>query len=64
MVGKVTESHFYDNSIGISDYPNHIKVNLEEITVDRDSLSQAVKNSLGSVLTVFRVGDLEVKLNS
>ncbi|WP_099159042.1 restriction endonuclease [Virgibacillus ndiopensis] len=57
MVGTVTESHFYDKSIGNSDYPNHIKVNWEEITVDRDSLSQAAKNSLGSVLTVFRVDD-------
>lgn len=29
----------------------------EETTVIRDTLSQVAKNSLGSVLTVFRVDD-------
>lgn len=57
MVGTVLESHFYDESIGDPAYPNNIKVDWEEITVERDLLSQAAKNSLGSVLTVFRVDE-------
>ncbi|MTH54110.1 restriction endonuclease [Bacillus mangrovi] len=57
MVGTVLESHFYDESVGNPAYPNNIKVDWEEITVERDSLSQAAKNSLGSVLTVFRVDE-------
>lgn len=57
MVGTVTESHFFDKNIGDSHYPNHVKVDWEEITIERDMLSQAAKNSLGSVLTVFRVDD-------
>lgn len=57
MVGKVTKSHFYDESVGNPDYPNHIKVDWEDVTVERDSLSQAAKNSLGSTLTVFRVDE-------
>lgn len=57
MVGTVTESHFYDKSIGNPVYPNNVKVDWEEVTVERDSLSQAAKNSFGSVLTVFRVDD-------
>ncbi|MBM7541296.1 restriction endonuclease [Amphibacillus cookii] len=55
MVGKVTEPHFFDKSIGDPAYPNNIRVDWEDITVERDALSQAAKNSLGSVLTVFRV---------
>ncbi|PMC35501.1 restriction endonuclease [Bacillus sp. UMB0899] len=57
MVGTVLEPHFYDESIGDPAYPNNIKVDWEEITVERDLLSQAAKNSLGSVLTVFRVDE-------
>jgi restriction system protein len=57
MVGTVLEPHFYDESIGDPAYPNNIKVDWEEITVERDSLSQAAKNSLGSVLTVFRIDE-------
>ena len=57
LVGTVTNGHFYDESIGNPAYPNNIKVDWEEITVERDTLSQAAKNSLGSVLTVFRVDD-------
>lgn len=57
IVGTVTESHFYDESVGNPAYPNNIKVEWEEITVERDLLSQAAKNSLGSVLTVFRVDE-------
>ncbi|MEN1966615.1 restriction endonuclease [Lentibacillus sp. N15] len=57
MVGTVTEEHFFDTSIGDPAYPNNIRVDWEGITVERDALSQAAKNSLGSVLTVFRVDD-------
>lgn len=57
MVGTVLEQHFYDESIGDPSYPNNIKVEWEEVTVERDLLSQAAKNSLGSVLTVFRVDE-------
>ncbi len=57
IVGKVTEGHFYDTSIGNPDYPNTIKVSWEDSTVDRDLLSHGAKNSLGSTLTVFRVDD-------
>lgn len=51
------ETHFYDKTVGNQAYPNNIEVNWEEVTVERDGLSQAAKNSLGSVLTVFRVDD-------
>ncbi|MEK4298886.1 restriction endonuclease [Oceanobacillus sp. FSL W8-0428] len=57
LVGTVTEVHFYNESIGDPAYPNNIRVEWEETTVIRDTLSQAAKNSLGSVLTVFRVDD-------
>jgi restriction system protein len=57
MVGTVLEPHFYDESVGDPAYPNNIKVDWEEITVERDLLTQAAKNSLGSVLTVFRVDE-------
>lgn len=57
LVGTVTDDHFYNKSIGDPAYPNNIKVKWEESTVIRDTLSQAAKNSLGSVLTVFRVDD-------
>ena len=55
IVGTVTEPHFYDQTIGHHDYPNTIKVNWEHSRLDRDLLSQAAKNSLGSTLTVFRI---------
>jgi restriction system protein len=55
IVGTVTEPHFYSESFDDPHYPNNIRVNWENNTVDRDSLSQAAKNSLGSVLTIFRV---------
>lgn len=54
LTGTVTAEHFYDTSYGDPAYPNTIKVNWEETTIARDALSQAAKNSLGSVLTVFR----------
>ena len=55
IIGTVTEPHFYDLTIVNPDYPNTIRVNWESSTVERDLLTQAAKNSLGSVLTVFRV---------
>jgi restriction system protein len=62
IVGRVIEAHFFDKSIGNPDYPNNIKVIWENKTVERDKLSQAAKNSLGSVLTVFRVDQWGVEL--
>ncbi|HBZ08803.1 MAG TPA: restriction endonuclease [Bacillus bacterium] len=55
LVGTVTEGHFYNETVGDPAYPNNIRVDWEGTTVKRDLLSQAAKNSLGSVLTVFRV---------
>lgn len=55
IIGTVAKSHFYDIAIGHPNYPNTIKVIWEAVSVDRDRLTQAAKNSLGSVLTVFRV---------
>jgi restriction system protein len=55
IIGKVTDTYFYDTSIGNPKYPNHIRVQWDDPTIERDKLSQAAKNSLGSVLTVFRV---------
>lgn len=55
IIGTVTQSHFYNETIGNPNYPNTLRVNWESQTIERDLLSQAAKNSLGSVLTVFRV---------
>lgn len=55
FIGEVTGTHFYDVNVGNSNYPNHINVKWGNETVERDALSQAAKNSLGSVLTIFRV---------
>lgn len=54
LVGTVTEEHFFNETVGDPAYPNNIRVDWEGTTVKRDLLSQAAKNSLGSVLTVFR----------
>lgn len=54
IVGVVSEAHFYDVT-NDNPYPNTLEVKWETKTVDRDELSQAAKNSLGSVLTVFRI---------
>ncbi|MDM5336398.1 restriction endonuclease [Fictibacillus enclensis] len=55
IIGTVIEPHFYDISVGNGSYPNSIRVSWGKDTVERDALSQAAKNSLGSVLTVFRL---------
>lgn len=57
LIGTVAEEHFHNQSVGDPAYPNNIRVDWEETTIERDTLSQAAKNSLGSVLTVFRVDD-------
>lgn len=54
IIGSVTDVHYYEDA-NENPYPNTIKVKWETKTVERDALSQAAKNSLGSVLTVFRV---------
>lgn len=68
LVGTVIEGHFYSESIEDPTYPNNIKVEWEETTVIRDTLSQVAKNSLGSILTVFCVdewgGEIEQLLQS
>nr|WP_239530228.1 restriction endonuclease [Sporolactobacillus spathodeae] len=55
IVGTVVDEFFYAPSSGDVNYPNHIKVNWEEAMVNRDSLSQSAKNSLGSTLTIFQI---------
>ena len=57
MIGTVLEPHFFDFSTGNPAYPNHIKVQWEDTTIERDHLSQSARNSLGSVLTVFRIDE-------
>ena len=54
IIGDVTEAHYYDD-VNDNPYPNTLKIKWESKTIERDKLSQAAKNSLGSVLTVFRV---------
>lgn len=54
IVGSVVEDYFYDDS-NENPYPNSLKVKWETNKITRDALSQAAKNSLGSVLTVFRI---------
>lgn len=51
------EPNFFDDSVGNPSYPNKIKVHWQENTVERDRLSQAAGNSLGFVLTVFRIDE-------
>ncbi|MFA1739360.1 restriction endonuclease [Lysinibacillus fusiformis] len=67
IVGSVVEDYFYDDS-NENPYPNSLKVKWETNKITRDSLSQAAKNSLGSVLTVFRVdqwgSEIEKLLNN
>lgn len=54
IVGSVKKAHYYDGA-NDNPYPNTLDVTWESKTIERDELSQAAKNSLGSVLTVFRV---------
>src|SRR5690625_7770668 len=57
LVGTVIKEHFYNEEIGDSNYPNHIRVSWEERLINRDTLPQATKNRLGSRLTVFRLDE-------
>lgn len=61
LVGTVTGAHFYD-LVGNSDYPNNIRVSWEKSVIERDKLSQAAKNSLGSISTVFRIDDWALEI--
>ena len=67
IIGSVTGTYSYEGT-NDNPYPNTLKVNWETKTIARDSLSQAAKNSLGSVLTVFRVdqwgSEIEKLLNN
>ena len=54
LVGSVSKAHHYNPTL-IKDYPNIISVLWETKKVSRDLLSQGAKNSLGGILTVFRV---------
>ena len=57
IIGTVTEEHKYDETIVDDYYPNIIGVTWEGKQIPRDNLSQGAKNTLGSVLTIFRVDD-------
>ena len=58
-VGEITGAHEYSASTEY-DYHNIRKVKWYETALDRDNLSNQTKNSLGSVLTVFRVPDFAI----
>lgn len=62
IIGTVEQEHFHDATIGNPNYPNHIKIRWEEKRISRDSLSQAAKNTLGSILTIFRVDNLKTEI--
>ena len=52
IIASVTEAHYYDDD-NDNPYPNTLKVKWETNTIARDALSQAAKNSLGSVLKSY-----------
>lgn len=47
IIGSVTAAHYYDDA-NENPYPNTLKVKWETNRIERDALSQAAKNSLGS----------------
>lgn len=57
LIGTVTKTHQYRPDIIDPYYPNVISVSWESKKISRDLLSQGAKNSLGGILTVFRVDD-------
>lgn len=59
LVGTVEKSYRHDPAIVDPYYPKVIEVKWESTRVPRDRLSQSLKNSLGSTLTVFRIGSAE-----
>ncbi|MEH7399374.1 restriction endonuclease [Gottfriedia acidiceleris] len=57
LIGTVKKAHRFDVTVVEDYYPNIVEVIWEDIKIPRDNLSQGAKNTLGSVLTVFRVDD-------
>src|SRR5690606_29080853 len=57
LIGTVTKAHQYRPDAIDPYYPNVISVSWESNRISRDLLSQGAKNSLGGILTVFRVDD-------
>ncbi|WP_394174000.1 restriction endonuclease [Guptibacillus hwajinpoensis] len=55
IVGTFTGSHYHDDSVVSDGYPNVINVKWEGKRISRDDLTQGAKNSLGSVLTIFKI---------
>ncbi|QJC54279.1 restriction endonuclease [Paenibacillus albicereus] len=64
MVGTVTQTHQFRPDIIDSNYPHVISVAWEEKRIPRDSLSPGAKNSLGGILTFFRVDNWGVELQA
>ncbi|WP_150269649.1 restriction endonuclease [Paenibacillus tepidiphilus] len=64
LVGTVTKSHDYNESVISDYYPNVISVKWEDKRVSRDLLSQGAKNSLGGISTVFRIDDWGMEFNN
>jgi len=62
IIGTVTKAHQYRPDMVDSYYPNVISVAWEPKRVSRDQLTQGAKNSLGGILTVFRVDDWGTEL--
>ncbi|MFB9274159.1 restriction endonuclease [Cohnella cellulosilytica] len=62
IIGTVTQAHQYRPDIVDSYYPNVISVFWESKKISRDLLSQGAKNSLGGILTVFRVDNWGTEL--
>ncbi|AIC96497.1 restriction endonuclease [Shouchella lehensis] len=56
-IGTVISDYAHDPTLVSSYYPNVIGVKWEEKTIARDLLSQKAKNSLGSILTLFRIDE-------
>ncbi|MCA0757007.1 restriction endonuclease [Paenibacillus sp. N4] len=57
LLGTVTRAPEYRPDLIDSYYPNVISVAWDHKRISRDLLSQGAKNSLGGILTVFRVDD-------
>lgn len=57
LLGTVTKAYEYRPDIIDPYYPNVISVSWENKRISRDILSQGAKNSLGGILTIFRVDD-------
>ncbi|MCK9858308.1 restriction endonuclease [Paenibacillus sp. ATY16] len=62
LIGTVSKAHQYQPDVIDPYYPNVIGVKWEEKRISRDLLSQGAKNSLGGILTVFRVDDWGAEL--